>query len=467
MKLISVLGAALLAQQSVAHPGASAEEKAQEVAERRAYLANNKRDLAHCADKLKARGNDAVMHARRSAAVEKLRAKRAIAKEAPYLRARDLDSVLATSHKSNLTGITVDSDPSILFSGNNSCILTPEVTQGPYWVQGELMREDITEDGEGVPLTLDIQIIDVNTCEPVPEAFLEIWHCNSTGVYSGVVANGNGNSEDETNLDNTFLRGIQQSDEDGVVTFQTLFPGHYTGRATHIHVMTSQDATVNANDTLSGGSVTHVGQMFFDQDLISLVEAVEPYASNTQDITANTDDTILAEEAGTVDPFIEYILLGDDISEGVFGWLAFGMDTTNSFNITPAAYLTENGGVANENSGGGMGGGPPSGNGTAPSGAMPSGAMPSGAAPSGALASAAAAISTLSTVVSSAAASSSSTISKIISGPSGVAPPAGGRPSGAPQGPRPNGQSHPEQNGQGPQGQAQAQQHQQKDGHHN
>ena len=80
MKFTAVLGAALLAQQSFAHPGASAEEKAQEVAERRAYLANNKRDLSHCADKLKARGNDAAMHARRSATVEKLRAKRAIAK---------------------------------------------------------------------------------------------------------------------------------------------------------------------------------------------------------------------------------------------------------------------------------------------------------------------------------------------------------------------------------------------------
>lgn len=367
---------------------------------------------------------------------EKLRL--TIKTEAPYLRVRDLDSVLATSHKSNLTGITVDSDPSVLFSGNNSCILTPEVTQGPYWVQGELLREDITEDGEGVPLTLDIQIIDVNTCEPVPQAFLEIWHCNSTGVYSGVVANGNGNSEDTTNLDNTFLRGIQQSDEDGVVTFQTLFPGHYTGRATHIHVMTSQDATVNANETLSGGSVTHVGQMFFDQDLISQVETVEPYASNTQDITKNADDSILAEEAGTVDPFIEYILLGEDVSDGVFGWLAFGMDTTNSFNITPAAYLTADGGVANENAGAGMGGGPPGGNGTGPGGngtapggnsTAPSGATPSDAVASTIASSSASVGSTLSTVASSIAIASFA-VGEMLSRLPGKA---GGRPTDAPQ----------------------------------
>jgi hypothetical protein len=79
MKFTAVLGAALLAQTTLAHPGQSAAEHAQEAAERRVYLANNKRSLAHCADILKARGNDVAMHARRSALVERLRAKRAIA----------------------------------------------------------------------------------------------------------------------------------------------------------------------------------------------------------------------------------------------------------------------------------------------------------------------------------------------------------------------------------------------------
>lgn len=114
----------------------------------------------------------------------------------------------------------------MLFAGNNSCILTPETTQGPYWVSGELVRQNITEGQAGVPLTLDVQIIDVNTCEPVPQAYLEIWSCNSTGVYSGVNANGNGNTNDTTNLNATFMRGVQKSDNDGVVIFDTLVPGH-------------------------------------------------------------------------------------------------------------------------------------------------------------------------------------------------------------------------------------------------
>lgn len=78
MKFATVFGAVLLVQQAIAHPGQSAEENAKEIAERRAYLANNKRSLAHCANTLKARENDIAVHARRSAAVEKLRAKKAI-----------------------------------------------------------------------------------------------------------------------------------------------------------------------------------------------------------------------------------------------------------------------------------------------------------------------------------------------------------------------------------------------------
>ncbi|KAH7125289.1 extracellular dioxygenase [Dendryphion nanum] len=372
--IISALLAAMVAQQTVAHPGQSHAEHVKEIQQRNAYLNSHKRSLAHCADKLKARGNDVAMHNRRSAMVENIRKKRSIKKS--YLRARDAESVLNTNHKSNLTGITPDVDSSVLFAGNNSCILTPETTQGPYWVSGELIREDIDEDQEGVPLTVDIQIIDINTCEPVPQAYLEIWHCNSTGVYSGVSASGNGNTDDTSNIDATFMRGVQKSDENGVVSFNTLVPGHYTGRTNHIHVMSHLNATALPNNTLSGGAITHVGQMFFDQDLVTLVEAEEPYLSNTQELTTNAEDTIFSEESDGYDPVVEYVLLGDNISEGVFAWIAFGMDSTAAYNISAAAYWTENGGVVNENAGSGGGGGAP------PSGAVPTGARPTGAPPS-------------------------------------------------------------------------------------
>jgi hypothetical protein len=200
-----------------------------------------------------------------------------------------------------------------------------------------------------------------------------MWHCNSTGVYSGVVANGNGDSSDESNIDKTWLRGIQKTDSDGVAQFESTFPGHYTSRATHIHVMVHTNATLLANHTLGRDNyASHVGQAFFDQELISQVETLEPYASNTQEITLNEDDGILSEEAKTdgVDPFMEYALIGDSISDGLFAWLAFGINSTQSSSVSPAVYYYKEGGVANENSG-------------APGGGAPGGTPPSGSAPTG------------------------------------------------------------------------------------
>ena len=120
------------------------------------------------------------------------------------------------------------------------------------------------------------------------------------------------------------------------------------------------ETTVNANGTISGlytSSSSHVGQIFFDQDLITEVEKTAPYSTNTQDLTTNANDSILSEEADTIDPFMEYVYLGDSVSDGIFAWISMGMDPTEDTTVTPAAYYTEQGGVENESSGSGMGGG--------------------------------------------------------------------------------------------------------------
>ena len=129
-----------------------------------------------------------------------------------------------------------------------------------------------------------------------------------------------------------------------------------------------QNGTTFDNGTYVADTVSHVGQVFFDQDLIAEVDTIEPYSSNTQELTTNANDTILGEEADEMDPMLEYVYLGDDVTDGLMMWGAVGIDTSASYTISPAATLTENGGVANENAGG-MGGG---------GGAMPSGSMPSG-----------------------------------------------------------------------------------------
>ncbi|KAF3026530.1 hypothetical protein E8E14_013738 [Neopestalotiopsis sp. 37M] len=341
----TIFGLAAIASLISAHGSHSI---AQELAERKTFLENSslkRADLSHCANKLKSRGLDSTNAARRAARVQEIRSRRGLKK-------RDVDSVLATSHNATSLGFTPNTDAATLFGQDSACIMMPQVTQGPYYVGGELIRSDITEDQTGTPLYLDLQVIDVNTCEPHPNLWLEIWHCNATGVYSGIVADGNGDTNDTANINKTWLRGITSSNADGVAEFSTIFPGHYTGRATHIHTFIHQNATLFPNGTLGNNHIqtSHVGQGFFDQSLIAAVEANAPYHTNAQALTTNAEDSILAAEAADIDPFFEYTLLGDSIADGLFAWMSYGINSTYVENITPAAFHYAEGGALNPDS---------------------------------------------------------------------------------------------------------------------
>lgn len=201
--------------------------------------------------------------------------------------------------------------------------------------------------------------------------------------------------------------------------------------------MAHANATLQKNETLGSGGAyaSHVGQAFFDQALITEVEKVEPYAGNTQSLTTNAQDSIMSEEAATegVDPVMEYTLLGDSVEDGLFAWMAFGIDRTKSSSVSPAVYLTDKGGVANPN--GGMGGGPgggPGGPSGFPSGAFPSGfpsGVPSGVPPSG----------VPSGVPSSFATSVASSVSSVVTS-SATSSATGGVPGGAQNGGQKGGQ---------------------------
>ncbi|KAG2783046.1 hypothetical protein Pcac1_g7363 [Phytophthora cactorum] len=358
--LLVVTAALLLPDSVVAHGVHPVHARTPDrLEQRRLFMAEGKRSLKDCANSEASRRLQERTVARRAAKADSLRAERR------QRRRLDVDTVVATSHKSNLTGLTIDTDASELFGGDVKCILEPEVTQGPYYVNGELVRSDIREEEEGVDLYAEIQIIDVNTCEPVEGLYLDFWHCNATGVYSGIVASGNGDSSDTTNIDKTFLRGLTPTDEDGVASYTSIFPGHYTSRATHIHIIGTYNGTLLENNTYSGGYASHVGQLFFDQDLISEVELTAPYSTNTQEVTTNANDKILSEEAAEdFDPFFEYVLLGDSVSDGVLAWISVGVDMTRAQTITAAGTLTSDGGVMAESTstmGGGGGMGPGSG----------------------------------------------------------------------------------------------------------
>jgi protocatechuate 3,4-dioxygenase beta subunit len=173
-------------------------------------------------------------------------------------------------------GIELDSasgsGPAAVASGRVTCVLTPELTEGPYYIAGEQVRRNITEGRPGVPLTLRATVLDASSCKPIRNAAVDIWHADAGGVYSGF---GQGASN------RTFMRGIQRTNAAGVATFQTVYPGRYQGRTVHIHVKVH-----------IGGNVVHTGQLFFPDTLTDAVYKRAPYNTRPNRDVRNENDSI-------------------------------------------------------------------------------------------------------------------------------------------------------------------------------
>jgi protocatechuate 3,4-dioxygenase beta subunit len=159
-----------------------------------------------------------------------------------------------------------------------SCIVRPAMTEGPYFVDEKLNRADIRPDpttgavSAGVPLQLTMRVSSVQAaaCTALPGAQVDIWHCDADGVYSDV----------QGSAGTKFLRGYQLSDANGLVTFTTIYPGWYQGRAVHIHFK------------IRSGGAEFTSQLFFDDTLTAEVFAKAPYASRGDGWLRNTSDGI-------------------------------------------------------------------------------------------------------------------------------------------------------------------------------
>ena len=165
------------------------------------------------------------------------------------------------------------SGPLAVSSGLVSCVLTPELTEGPYYVAGEKVRHDITEGKPGRAMLLRLSVVNASSCKPIRNASVDIWHCDALGVYSGAPAG---------NAGTNFLRGVQRTNASGLATFKTIYPGFYQGRAVHIHVKVHV-----------GGNVVHTGQLFFPAAVTNAVYAKQPYSTHgTTPDTPNPQDAI-------------------------------------------------------------------------------------------------------------------------------------------------------------------------------
>ena len=152
------------------------------------------------------------------------------------------------------------------------CTLTKEMTEGPYYLDGALVRADVTEGKPGAPLKLALTVVDDATCAPIPGALVEIWHADHLGEYSGYVGN-NGHNESD---DGTFLRGGVLTDAGGVANLTSVYPGWYRGRCVHIHVKVHTGVTLTSDGSFTGGTTLHTGQLFFDETVTAALAKVSP-----------------------------------------------------------------------------------------------------------------------------------------------------------------------------------------------
>ena len=114
-----------------------------------------------------------------------------------------------------------------LFEEAGSCAVTPELTEGPYYFDVDSIRSDITEDREGTPLRLALRVRDAGSCEPIENAVVDVWHCDAGGLYSGFesASTGGPGRRRRATDEETYLRGAQVTNEDGIAQFQHHLPG--------------------------------------------------------------------------------------------------------------------------------------------------------------------------------------------------------------------------------------------------
>ncbi|TGO69159.1 hypothetical protein BOTNAR_0014g00100 [Botryotinia narcissicola] len=239
---------------------------------------------------------------------------------------------------------------------NDTCVLAADVTAGPYyWPRSETLRQDMTEGQAGIPLTLDVGVIDMATCEPLPNALVAFWHCNGTGSYSSFVGR-DANIPFPTLLkelnvtdfeigvtdlhtdDATWLRGMWPTNDEGMLEMKTVFPGFYVQRAIHIHAQVFTDYVLHSNGTVLTGNTNSIGQFYFNDTVTETLMAQEPYVSHTQiNRTTNAEDPYYSDGfAHGYNPVVDIVAVdGEDITKGMIGYITIGIDTTNTPVLNP------------------------------------------------------------------------------------------------------------------------------------
>jgi len=197
-------------------------------------------------------------------------------------------------------------------SPSGTCWITPTETEGPYYFNANLLRQDIRTDSDtgefhdGLPLYMTLTVIDLN-CNPIPNVLVDIWHCDTPGVYSGYQQPGH------NTVGQDFMRGIQPTDTNGQCQFLTSYPGWYSGRATHVHFKVRLNSHVYITS-----------QWCFLDSINDQVHTLPLYAAHGINPTRNQNDGIF----GSSNPAHEVMDITLDLPNNrAFGAFTIGINT--------------------------------------------------------------------------------------------------------------------------------------------
>ncbi|PHM45348.1 hypothetical protein Xmau_00998 [Xenorhabdus mauleonii] len=218
------------------------------------------------------------------------------------------------------------------------CEMAPEEMSGPYFINNKLLRRNITEEEAGIPLLLTMKIIDSVTCKPLDDVFIDIWHCNAMGKYSGwkyinpdLEAPTDGIGTISRTDESTFLRGAQRTDKDGAVRFTTIFPGFYAGRAIHIHVSARKANVQKRQDD----KFYFVGQLYFPENISKEIMANDMYSPREISRLKNEDDAVFSGVKNGA-AILSIKKVGENILDGLHGEIVLSINKNHvSEKITP------------------------------------------------------------------------------------------------------------------------------------
>lgn len=243
-----------------------------------------------------------------------------------------------------------------------ACVVRPEATEGPYFVDHQLDRSDIRVEPStgtasvGIPLTVAFNVSAINggSCKPLPDAIVDVWMCDAAGVYSGV-----NDMSGASTVGKKFLRGFQKTDKSGVAKFVSIYPGWYQGRTVHYHF---KIRTTGADQK----AYEFTSQLFFDDKLSDAIFANAPYRSGANRDTRNNTDMHYGQIGD------QLLLKLDKAGAGYAAEFTIGLDLANAET-----------GKSDSEFGGGRGRGGPGGRGGPPPGGRGRGGPPPGGFPPG------------------------------------------------------------------------------------